>query len=178
MATNEEVRVSKELRAQARELGLCDEWYNAWRDHTPYSMLIQKMIDGYDFCVEKDWPSAKYVCDNFPVPVLRENGVFCNDTSIARNMRNVIVMGDSVVKLEYNDFSFGDVRVRHSSKAEVHAESLAIVHIHAYEHADVAVFADEGAKVTLYVHNKSVKYVIEGDIDVVGPKYKKSDENG
>lgn len=166
MAKNKERKVSKELRSQARELGLCDEWYSAWSDDSTFDELIDKFITGYDFCVEKDWPDPKYVIENFPLECLRANGVFCDDVFTVSDKRNVVVFGDSSVNLYYSDFSFGDVRVRHTSSVTAKIDALAVVHIHAYDNAYVNVEAENGAKVTLFVHSKDVKYVLSGSVKI------------
>lgn len=168
MATEKEKKVSKELRAQARRLGLCDEWYGAWRDECTFDELIGKFIAGYDFCLQHDWPDVKYVNKHFPKPVLRANGVFCDDSSAKSDCRNVVVMGRSAVDLYYSDYTFGDVRVRHSSHACVNADALSIVHIHAYDNSSIVVFAEEGAKVTLFVHSQSARVTTaKGNVKVV-----------
>lgn len=167
MATKTEKRVSKELKGQARSIGLCDEWYNAWSDDCTYDELIDKFITGYDFCVEHDWPSPKYITENFPLHVLRANGVFCDDSSSRSDLRNAVVMGRSSVELYYSDYTFGDVRVRHSSHVCVNADALSIVHVHAYDNSSVVVFAEEGAKVTLFVHSGSVRVTVKGKVKTV-----------
>lgn len=167
MATSKEKKVSRELKAQARELGLCDEWYGAWDEDSTFDELIGKFIAGYDFCIEHDWPDVKYVNKHFPKPVLRANGVFCDDSSAKSDCRNAVVMGRSSVELYYSDYTFGDVRVRHSSHVTVKVDALAIVHIHAYEHSSVVVFAEEGAKVTLFVHSPSARTTVNGKVKVV-----------
>lgn len=167
MATKTEKRVSKELREQARSIGLCDEWYNAWSDDCTYDELIDKFITGYDFCVEHDWPSPKYVTENFPLHVLRANCVFCDDSSSRSDLRNAVVMGRSSVELYYSDYTFGDVRVRHSSHVCVNADALSIVHVHAYDNSSVVVSAEEGAKVTLFVHSGSVNVTVKGKVKTV-----------
>lgn len=167
MATKTEKKVSSELRKQARKLGLCDEWYEAWHDDITFDELISKMITGYDFCVKHDWPDKNYVKKAFPLHVLRGNGVLCDDRYAMSDKRYVVVMGKSVADLYYSDFTFGDVRVRHTSHATVKADALSIVHIHAYEHASVHVDAENGAKVTLFIHSKTVRHSFNGDVKVV-----------
>lgn len=174
MATKAEKRVSKELREQARAIGLCDEWYGAWSDECTYDELISKFITGYDFCLEHDWPEPKYVVKNFPLHVLRANGVFCDDSSARSDIRNAVVMGRSTVELYYSDYTFGDVRVRHSSHVCVNAGALSIVHIHAYDNSSVTVFAEEGAKVTLFVHSDSVRVTVKGNVKTVYGKGKET----
>jgi len=167
MATKTEKKVSSELRRQARKLGLCDEWYEAWNDDITFDELISKMITGYDFCVTHDWPDPEYVKKAFPKHVLNANGVFCGSKGSATDKRNVVIMGRSNVDLYYSDFSFGDVRVRHTSHVSVKAASLSIVHVHAYENASIHIDAEEGAKVTLFVHSQSTKYSFNGNVKVV-----------
>ena len=167
MATEKEKKVSKELRAQARKLGLCDEWYNAWSDDCTYDELISKFITGYDFCLEHDWPEPKFIVKHFPLHVLRANGVYCDDSSARSDMRNVVVMGRSSVELYYSDYTFGDVRVRHSSHVCVRCDALSIVHIHAYDHSSVVVIAEDGAKVTMFVHSDKVRVTTKGNVKEV-----------
>lgn len=167
MATSKERKVSRELREQARALGLCDEWYGAWRDDCTFDELISKFVTGYDFCLQHDWPSVKYIDKHFPKPVLRANGVFCDDSSARSDCRNVVVMGFSTVELYYSDYTFGDVRVRHTSHVGVKCDALSIVHIHAYDNSSVFVDAEEGAKVVLFIHSHSVRTTLKGKVKVV-----------
>lgn len=166
MATSNEMRVCADLREQAREIGLCDEWYGAWSDDCTFDELIGKFITGYDFCVAHDWPSPSYIVENFPLGCLRANGVFCNDDASGTDVRHAVVMGRSRVELEYTDFSFGDVRVRHTSHALVRASALSVLHIHVYDHASLHVDADDGAKVTVFVHSHTARVSHSGNIVV------------
>lgn len=167
MATDKEKRVSNELKAQARDLGAYCGIYEAWDEDCTFDELIGKFIAGFDFCLEHDWPSPKYIRDNFPLHCLRANGIFCDDAWHKSDVRNAVVMGRSNVKLYYSDYAFGDVRVRHNSRVSVSVDSIAIVHIHLYDNASAFVEAEEGAKVTVFMHSKKAMVTKVGEVKVV-----------
>ena len=163
----EEIKVGRDLRMQAEELGACNKGLYEWKTETSYAELVQKMFKYFDFCVEHDWPDTGFIKRNFPPDVLKANGVYVDELRAkGRDMRNVAVMGDSIVKLAYHDFGFGDVRVRHTSSVEVLAESLAIVQLHLYDSAKAKIEADEGAKVTVYLHGEECRCACSGDVSV------------
>ena len=50
--------LKKKLAAEAKEKGICREWYEFILNATSKERLLTLFVKGLDFCVENDYPSA------------------------------------------------------------------------------------------------------------------------
>ena len=151
------------LRDQARELGLCDEWYGGWKNETK-QQLIEKYLKGIDFCIKHDYPSLDFIERNFDEETLIENGIFVNHYIEAENTRMVVALGNSSGSLRYNGVCSCEVYVRHNSEVDITAADGAKVFVEVYEQGKIHITSSGAAKVFVYKHGGDVVY--EGNVKV------------
>lgn len=148
-------QLNNTLREEARFLGLCDEWYGAWREYS-LDELAQRMYKGIDFCLKHHWPSNEFIKKNFNRDFLREHGVFVDDEYSVCNVRNSLVLGGSKIRYRYSGNYYGNIRVRDLSLVEITARGNGLVIVHLFERACVRVEQLEKAKVTIIKHSPKV----------------------
>lgn len=149
--------LNKSLRLRARELGLCDKWYDGWDKGSTRQELIDKYLEGIDFCIANDYPKLEFIKAQFPQKLLFVNGIFVDDKVDAVNLKTAVLLGESSGKLYYNGLYTGNVYVRHSSVLQIEAVGGARVFVEVYDNALVTVAADSESKVFVYWHGGSVK---------------------
>ena len=162
MANNK--KLNKELRDQARGLGLCDQWYKEWKKDESKQDLIDKYLRGIDFCIQHDYPDLEFVKENFEDDLLRKNGIIVDSEANETNKRKVVLLGNSTGNVIYTDFFTGSVYVRHSSNVNIETSGTSVVFVHAYENCRVKVMAAEQSKVFVYHYSGDIQ--TEGNVVV------------
>ena len=155
-------KLNKELRNQARSLGLCDEWYKEWQKNESKQDLIRKYIRGIDFCIMHDYPSLDFARKNFDRRLLCDNGIFLDVMINDKNIPKAILLGNTVGALFYSDDYVGNVYVRHVSNVSIIAKGASKVFVETYENCIVSVKASEEAKVFVYHHSGEIS--TEGNV--------------
>ena len=157
------LELNKTLRSMARENGLCDQWFGAWKDDTTREELINMYFKGMDFSVDKDWVSNEFIKENFPSDMLAERGVFIDEKGLKeRNLPNVTFNGECEGELEYDVFNVGNVYVRHKSDVTITVWDFAKCFIEVYDKAKVKVVNYSNSRVFVYKHGGEVE--TEGDV--------------
>ena len=152
------------LRSQARELGLCDEWYKNWKKKESMQKLIEKYLKGIDFCIKHDYPSLDFTRENFPKDILNTNGIFLDNEVDATNIQKAVLLGDSRGSLSYSGQISGDIYIRHHSDVVIQAKEGAKLFVEIYDQCNVMVTADEYSKVFVYQHGGNV--YAEGNVTI------------
>lgn len=146
------------LRDQARELGLCDEWYKGWKSNETQQELIDRYYKGIDFCIKHDYPRLEFIKKTFPKSLLLENGLFVDENFDASNLRRSVLLGCSKGEMIFYGNISSNVYVRHQSIVNITATDGAKVFVETYEDCKVNVFADEYSKVFVYKHGGEVSH--------------------
>lgn len=158
-------KLSNELKAMARDNGLCDEWYGEWKDYESEDSLIDKYKRGIDFSIQKDWISNEYIKSHFDKEVLHRNNVFVDDKEYVSNPNGVVVInGNSNINIDLSMFDFADIYVRHNSKLHIHTKMCAKAFINVYDNAEVYIESYDSAKVYVYRHSLTTNVSDSGPI--------------
>ena len=160
--------LNKILRTQARELGLCDEWYDGWEKNESIEELLEKYLKGIDFCIKHDYPNIDFVRAHFPKEELRKKGIFLDDNVDGKNISKAVLLGDSTGVILYNGFASCDLYLRHQSEMVVLATDSSKVFIETYENCKLNVIADKFSKVFIYDHGGDITY--QGNVIVRNKK--------
>lgn len=147
--------VSKELKTQAIGLGLCEEWTDGWGNPTKED-LVDKYIEGLDFCIEHNYPSNEYIKKNFG-EIAERKGVLVDKKNIdLDNPTFVVLNGDCEGTIKVDGFRVSRINVRHNSSTNIIVE----------EHAKVSIFLYDNANVTISNngYEKAFVYQYGGDI--------------
>ena len=169
--------LSVKLRTDARRLGLCDKWYNNWKDETDKKALIDKFKRGVDFCIKHRWPAKQFIKHHFPQDILRENGILVDDTrsypvrdpETRRQIfiREYVLIGESSITVRYmfaphmcNIWALDD------SKVTVKATRGAFILIHLFDNATADVTTDLGGNVTVIRHSEATSVKRNGCVTI------------
>lgn len=151
-------KLSIELRTMAREAGLCDEWFHAWKDDSSDEELFQKYKNGIDFSIGKAWLSNEFIKAHWPKKKLRENGIFVDDKSNVESPKGtIIVQGQSEIKVEADSFDIADIYVRDQSTLKIRAKGNSKIMVNLYDKGIVVTDCKENAKIYIYCHTKEGK---------------------
>ena len=171
-----EKELSIKLRESARKVGLCDQWYNDWKDDTTKEGLIDFYKRGLDFCIKHRWPTKTFIKQNFSQDFLRKHGILVNDTRSypirdenRRQMylKEYVLLGDSHATIRY---SFRphmcNVWVCDNSTVTVDVKYGAFILIHLFDKSKADVKTDLVSKVTVIRHTSDVKVKKEGIVTI------------
>lgn len=154
------------LRESARQKGLCDEWYNSWKDDTSEDSLAKKMYKGLDFVLKHHWPTNDFIKENFSTEFLRKVNVYVNDRYSIMNPKQSLILGDSDITIRYNAVGHGEIHVRDNSHVTLTAKTRSFVIVHLYEKAEIDASQIDSAKVVLIKHSKNVNIATKGNVTI------------
>ena len=145
------------LRNRARQLGLCDQWYNDWGSKETKQQLIEKYLHGIDFCIKNDYPKKEFIKAYFPKNLLAEKGIFLDEKIAHTNLCTAVLLGESDGELKYDGYSVGKIYVRHQSVVKVNACDRARVFVECYDGTKVDAVATDDARIFVYQHGGIVR---------------------
>ncbi len=150
------IELSKTLRESARSNGLCDKWYNEWKDSCSPKDLADKMFNGLDFVLKLHWPSNDFIKEHFSLDFRREVNVFVDDKYSVANPEQSLILGNSEITARFNGASHGNIHVRDNSSLNLTAKNRSFVIIHLYDNAIVTVEQFDKASVIVIKHSHDV----------------------
>lgn len=152
---SKERKLSDRLKKEAIGLGLCGKWTSEWTDDTTRDELVDKFVNGIDFCVQHDWPSTEVMKKSFG-DVIHKHGVYVDENVNKEDPDTLVLNGRCDGRITCGMFSIGNIYVRHKSHARVRVKDFAYVHISVYDDADVEVYCERGAKCFVYQYGGKV----------------------
>lgn len=136
--------IQEELKQQAIEYGLCEQWQREWGDPTTAD-LCDKYIRGLDFCIKHEYPTVEYLDEHFKGKV-EQYGIYINEEATSIGQTDVVVNGDSKVDI-YSPI-VSSIYVRHNSKIRLYVPAQAFVYVSMFNDCTVEVIEKgEGAKI-------------------------------
>ncbi|MGJ7024911.1 hypothetical protein [Petrimonas sulfuriphila] len=160
--------VNKELRKQAIEFGLCQNWQKMWTSDKSPQKLIDMYKRGIDFCFESGYPANEFIISNFDNELLDKNNLFVDTEFYKVNPENdCVVLGKSSGKLIFGGFAVRDIYIKDDSELEIEASGSSKIFVNVYGNAKVHVIQKELATVNVYRHGEcSISY--SGNVVVRG----------
>ena len=140
------MEVNTELALEARQNGICTEWFNRLQKTTDKGELVKMYLEGIDFCLSNEYPSRAYIREHF-VGMCEEYGVFLDEAIETENFRHVVALGTCYGSASYNGFSVGQVFAKHDSNITIQASGNAFVMVDIFDDTEVKVIASDSAKV-------------------------------
>lgn len=159
-------QLRKELAAEAKAAGICQEWLKKIKAAPSREYLITLFVKGLDFGILHDFPSNRLAAEfNDIAPYY---GIFVNreGTWPTTNKKRVIAR-DVVVTATFDGFSVAEVYALHGSGVEVNASGYAIVSITVENGAQVVAKATDNAQVKIFHHGGQIK--TSGNVKVINP---------
>ncbi len=140
------------LRNQARDMGLCNKWFSEWADESAPHTLIDKFKRGLDFCIERNWPSVKFIRSNFDSALLHNNLIYIDEhINLSEAPSGIYVInGDCSGTLMFKAWAAATIYVRHTSNIKIIADDFSKICLRLYDESDAEVVAIEGSSVKLH----------------------------
>lgn len=164
--------LSRQMKEEARSLGLCDEWYNRWGDASIQDMLTM-FKRGFDFVLKhrKVWLKPGFLRQKAGKETLQDNYILANDKWSFANPRECFILGNSEANIRFNGSRNGVVWATGTAKVNLSAKgsSRAIVHLFDWSQLKVTmkepdahilaiVHGDNAMVFTMYLDDAEVKY--------------------
>lgn len=160
-------QISINMRAEARRLGLCDEWYNNWGNPS-----IEEMLDmlkkGFDFYIthRDEWIEPSFIKSTCGIELLRIKNILADDKYSLCNRNDVYLLGNSKCNLRYNGQHSGVAWVLGTSQVEVSAKNRSHVIIEAFDSAIIRIIRrDKDARILVVLHGPDVSVLTNDDAD-------------
>lgn len=144
--TDKELSIS--LREIGRAKGMCDKFYNEWKDNDDIDTIIDRFVPGQDFCVKEDYPSLDFVCKHFRIEDLHRHNIYLNEeVDINTDSSGYYVfLGNCSGRLTATGFVSVRVYVRHESNMNLMALDGARIIATFYEDSSANGVSDEYSK--------------------------------
>lgn len=133
-----ERQLSVMLREMARSHGMCDKFYNKWKDDEDLDSMLDMFVDNQDFCVKNDFPSAEFISKYVDVDDLHRHNVYidedidiCTDKS-----EDYVVLGECCGTIRIKGFAVSNITLRHGCSIDVKTEGFARVFIRVFDDAE------------------------------------------
>lgn len=160
-------QLRKELAAEAKAAGICQEWLEKIKAAPSREYLITLFVKGLDFGILHDFPSDRLAAEFDDIAP--HYGIFVNrdGTWPATNKKRVIARDAVVTPASFDGFSVAEVYALHGSGVEVNASGYAIVAITVENGAQVVAKATDNAQVKIFHHGGQIK--TSGNVKVINP---------
>lgn len=155
--------IAEKYKEEGHALGICERVYNALGRDTTRRELIEQWLAELEFCLQKGWPSAERVKEDFG-DLIHDYNVFVDEKVQVDNAENVVLNGKCEALLRYGNHT-GRVFARHNSELTVEVSGIGRAFISIYDDANVKVKAGSYAKAFVYRHGRG-KVESEGNVIV------------
>lgn len=147
--------LSDKMKNEAVSLGLCAQWTAEWKDNSSKDEMVEKFVNGIDFCIGRNWPSTKDMKKYFG-DVIHDHGVYVDENVVLENPRIAILNGECVARIDYDWMNSGEIYVRHNSSLYLKVSGLSRVSINLLDNAELHVDCEDGAKCFVYQYAGTV----------------------
>lgn len=162
------MNISEELKKQAISYNLCQPWTDSWGNPN-LDELLEKYIEGIDFCIQNNYPSNKYIKENFG-EIAERHGVFTDKDNIQLSaLPNIVLNGNTNGSIRLNRLDVSSIYVRHGSEVRVQIEESAKAIIRVYDNASVTI--DNQTNQRIFVYKYGGKVFSSGDVLVRNKKF-------
>ena len=147
---------AKWLAGSAKKNGICQEWFDrlaGCNDDQIDKMMIM-YVKGIDFCMENNWPDLETVRKHFKGR-MEHHGVHCDEECTISNERFTVLLGHCRTAISFDQYSVGEIYVRHDSKAEIEVFDHSFVRLDVYDQSEVKIVATGNAKISIKNHGKA-----------------------
>jgi len=152
--TDKELNIT--LREMARMQGLCDPWFNEWKDDDTLDDCLDRYIRGFDFVQERDWPSLEFIRKHFDKELLHKHNIYLDeDVKIDHAYSGFYVfLGDCTGYISADGFCAATIYLRHNSNIRVTSVGAARVFLHYFDNSDGTTCLISGGKIRKYDKRK------------------------
>lgn len=144
--------IAEKYKEEGRLIGICDRVYNALNKDTTRRELIEQWLAELEFCLQKGWPSAERVREDFG-DLIHDYNVFVDEKVELDNVLTVVLNGRCEALLRYGNHT-GRVFARHDTELNVEVSGTGRVFISIYDDASIKVKTGAYAKAFVYRHGR------------------------
>lgn len=157
--TDRELNIA--LREMARSAGLCDAWYEEWKDNDTLDSCMERYIRGFDFVKNNDWPSLEFSREHFTkrIDLLHKHHIYFDEEVNITDVENgfYAFIGHCKAYMEVEGMKVVTIYCRHDSVVDVKATGGAIVFVKYYDQSAGITATDGFSKIRRYVYNTEKK---------------------
>ena len=133
--TDKELNIA--LREMARQAGLCDPWYDAWKDDDSMDKCLTRFVKGFDFACEKNYPPLDFMRQHFgdKKGLIHKHHIFLDEEVNIDPAENsvYIFLGDCSGTVCFRDRCVCDVYLRHKSEIGLYSFGMSKVFVSLYD---------------------------------------------
>lgn len=144
------------LREMARKSGLCDKWYEEWKDDDSIDVCLDRAIRGFDFCVKCDYPPLDFIRENFRKEDLHRHNIYLDEEVDISGAGSgyYVFLGNCTGSIEAHGFSVVSCYLRHDSRVDVTSLGSARLFVSYYDNSSGNTFRDEWGRIRTYDRRK------------------------
>lgn len=132
--TDRELSIS--LREIGRAKGMCDKFFDEWKDDDDIDTIIDRFVPGMDFCIKEDYPTLDFICKHFRKEDLHRHNIYVDEElSLDGDNGYYCFLGSCRATLSVDGFKAVTVYVRHNSEVNVTASNGAKVFVRYYDNS-------------------------------------------
>ena len=140
---------------KALEADICKPWAEQIAAAPNVDELLEMYVKGIDFCLEKDFPTAPDLV-KLAGDKLDEYGIYVDQPELAlKNSKFTVLLGSCIADLHYDQFSVGQVFVKHDSSCEVSASGNSFIVIDCFDNSNLDVKAYDNSKILINIYGNS-----------------------
>ena len=137
--------LGRKLASEAHAKGICKEWYYRLRETNDMHTLVRMFLEGIDFCIKEDYPSAKFfkIFDG----IRQRYGIFMDEQINVKDAEYVVAFGKCAGMAEYTDYSAGQIFVKHESELTIAVSCNSFVMVDMFDDSTVEISGYDNAKI-------------------------------
>lgn len=146
--------LKKALAKEAKEAGICQEWYDYILNASSKERLMALYFGGFDFVEANNYPSEKLIREF--ADILHHYNVYIREQFNARNPRRLVAYTEATGTAYFTEFSVSQIWLRPGSEMKVKATGHSYITIDVVSGAKASILATEHSKVIVYNHGGTI----------------------
>lgn len=145
----------EEIITQAKQLGLCKEWYLRMKRKPTFERFCKMYFLGSDWALEKNFPSLtlarKYKKNTLTFGILtdvRPDTLF--PKFYIKGIVRMAFLGNSQTQVIFNKYQVAQIIIRHTSKVKIIAKDFAQVSVTLLDNAVLEQEKDPNATISVF----------------------------
>lgn len=153
--------LKKRLAQEAKEAGICAEWYGYILRAVNKERLVALYFGGFDFVEDNGFPS-KELRREFE-DIRRNYNIFEGERFNVKNPRRLVAYEGAEGRAYYGNFAVGQIWANNGSEIDINAGGYAFITVDVYNGARVNIKASDKARVTVFLHGGTLMQETEGE---------------
>lgn len=141
-------RIGRDIAKQAKNIGICEEWYQDLKRIDSVESLANMYLNGIDFCLGNNFPSNDYIRANFKGEI-EKYGIHLDEEFSSLNGRKVVALGTCKASVEIDEHHVSEIFVKNHSTLNLEAKDCAFVMVDVFDNTKIKVKTFGDAKVVV-----------------------------